>query len=122
MLIDDVTIRVSAGHGGRGAVAFNKNRDSLGPVGGSGGRGGDVYVEGVSDLSALGQFRFKKDVKAEDGKNGLDQFRDGPDGKDLTLKLPVGTVIHNLTRGSDTEITHTSERVLIAKGGKGGKG
>ena len=122
MLIDDVTIRVSAGHGGRGAVAFNKNRDSLGPVGGSGGRGGDVYAEGVSDLSALGQFRFKKNVDAESGKNGLDQFRDGSDGKDLTLKLPVGTVIHNLTSRADIEITHTGERVLIAKGGKGGKG
>ena len=122
MLIDDVTIKVSAGNGGRGAVAFNKNMQSLGPVGGSGGRGGDVYVEGVTDLSALGQFRFKKDLAAEDCKNGLDQFRDGPDGKDLTLKIPVGTVVHNTTAGATFEVTHPGERALVAKGGRGGKG
>lgn len=122
MLTDEVIIKVSAGDGGAGAVAFNKNAMSLGPVGGSGGRGGDVYVEGVSDLSALGQFRYKKDVAAPDGKDGRDQFRDGADGEDLVLKVPVGTVIHNLTKETKSEITKPGERVLIAKGGKGGKG
>src|SRR5580658_3348443 len=97
MLIDDVKIRVSAGHGGAGKVAFNKNLMSLGPAGGSGGKGGSVYALGVSDLSALGQFRFKKEFKAEDGRDGRDQFRDGHVGKDLILKLPIGTIIHNLT-------------------------
>ena len=67
MLIDDVKVRISAGHGGKGKVAFNKNMMSLGPAGGSGGRGGSVAAEGVSDLSALGQFRFKKEFAAEDG-------------------------------------------------------
>lgn len=135
MLIDDVTIKVSAGNGGRGAVAFNKNMLSLGPVGGSGGRGGSVFVEGLSDLSALGQFRHKKAFSAENGMNGRDQFKDGHDGKDLVLRVPVGTVIHNLTVQNDTsefgqytetpakiEITKIGERVLLAKGGKGGKG
>src|SRR3989344_713051 len=93
MLIDDVTIKISAGNGGRGAVAFNKNVMSLGPVGGSGGNGGNIYVEGVSDLSELGQFRYKKDIKAENGGQGRGQFRDGPNGKDFFLKVPVGTVI-----------------------------
>lgn len=122
MLIDDVNVRISAGHGGKGAVAFNKNLMSLGPAGGSGGLGGSVYAEGVSDLSALGQFRFKKEFSAEDGQEGRGQFRDGHDGKDLVLKVPVGTIAHNLTTGEDVEIEHVGERVILAKGGKGGKG
>ena len=60
MLIDDVTIKVQAGHGGKGGVYFNSNLMSLGPTGGRGGNGGNVYVEGVSDLGALRQFRYKK--------------------------------------------------------------
>jgi GTP-binding protein len=122
MLIDDVNIRISAGHGGKGSVAFNKTLMNLGPAGGSGGKGGSVYVEGVSDLSALGQFRFKKEFAAEDGMYGRDQFRDGHDGKDLILKVPVGTIAHNLTTEKDVEIEHVGERILIAKGGNGGKG
>src|SRR5580700_12068919 len=106
MLIDDVNVRISAGHGGKGAVAFNKNLMSLGPAGGSGGKGGSVYAEGVSDLSALGQFRFKKEFSAEDGQHGRGQFRDGHDGKDLILKVPVGTIAHNLTTGDDVELEH----------------
>ncbi|MEK7087037.1 MAG: GTPase ObgE [Patescibacteria group bacterium] len=122
MLIDDVKIKVSAGRGGKGAVAFNKNLMSLGPVGGSGGKGGSVYVEGVSDLSALNQFRFKKELAAENGMDGRGQFKDGSDGKDLIFKVPIGTAIHNLTNGNETEITKIGERFLIAAGGKGGKG
>jgi len=122
MLIDDVTITVTSGSGGRGAVAFNKNMMSLGPAGGSGGNGGSVHCEGVVDLSALRQFRFKKDLDADAGENGKPQFNDGKDGPDLILKVPVGTVIHNLETGKDTEITAIGERVLVAKGGHGGKG
>jgi len=122
MLIDDVKVRISAGHGGAGKVAFNKNLMSLGPAGGSGGKGGSVYAEGISDLSALGQFRFKKEFPAEDGRAGRDQFRDGHDGKDLILKVPVGTIAHNLTTEVDFEIDHVGERILLAKGGNGGKG
>ena len=62
MLIDDITIKISAGKGGNGVVAFNKSKMAIGPVGGNGGNGGSIYVEGVSDLSALNQFRFKKDI------------------------------------------------------------
>jgi GTP-binding protein len=57
MLIDDVNIRVNAGHGGKGAAAFNKTKMSLGPVGGSGGDGGGIYLEGVANISALKRFR-----------------------------------------------------------------
>ena len=58
MLVDDITIKIQAGKGGKGAVAFNKNMMSLGPAGGSGGRGGNIFVEGVVDISRLRQFRF----------------------------------------------------------------
>ncbi len=122
MLIDDVKITIEAGHGGKGAVAFNKNLMSLGPAGASGGNGGSIYVEGVVDLSALGQFRFKKKIEAEKGEDGRSQFRDGQDGKDLILRVPVGTTIHNLTTGKDTDVEKIGERALIAKGGIGGRG
>src|SRR3989344_2837124 len=128
MLIDDVIIKISAGDGGRGAVAFNKNIMSLGPVGGSGGNGGSIYIECVSDLSALSQFRYKKDIKAENGGIGRGQFRDGPNGKDLFLKVPVGTEIQIVslqkTKGIPfkKEVLKVGERVLVAEGGHGGKG
>ncbi len=122
MLIDDVEIKINAGNGGKGAVAFNKNLMSLGPVGGSGGKGGSVYGEGVSDLTALQQFRFKKEISAENGMDGRGQFRDGHDGKDLILKLPVGTVAHNLTNGSEINFEKIGERIILANGGAGGKG
>jgi len=122
MLIDDIKIRVTAGAGGKGTVAFNKNMMSLGPVGGNGGKGGSVYIEGISDLSALNKFRFKKDIKAENGQDGRSQFRDGSDAKDLVLLIPVGTVAHNLKTGEDIEIIKIGQRVVIARGGAGGKG
>jgi GTP-binding protein len=122
MLIDDITISISSGNGGKGAVAFNKNMMSLGPSGASGGKGGSIYAVGVSDLSALNQFRYKKQLEAESGKEGRGQFRDGPDGKDLILKMPLGTVIHNLTTGEDISLEKMGEHVLLAKGGNGGKG
>ena len=122
MLIDEVTIKVNAGDGGRGAVAFNKNKMSLGPTGGSGGKGGSVYFEGVSDLSSLNKFRYKKEISAENGAVGGEQFRDGPDGEDLLVKIPVGTVISKIETGESEEILKTGEKLLIAKGGIGGKG
>ncbi len=122
MLIDDVTIEIMAGNGGKGAVAFDKNLGAKGPAGAHGGNGGNVYAEGVSDLSALNQFRFKKELRAENGEDGRSQFRDGVTGKDLIFKVPVGTVLHNLTSETEVEITKTGERVLVAKSGHGGKG
>lgn len=122
MLIDDVTIKAEAGNGGKGAVAFNKNLMSLGPAGGSGGKGGSIYLEGVSDLNALEQFRHKKNIKAKDGANGKGQFNDGPDGSDLVLKIPVGTVIQKMETDETGEVLKIGERILVAKGGLGGKG
>ncbi len=122
MLIDEITIKVEAGNGGRGAVAFNKNMNSLGPTGASGGHGGSVIAEGVSDLGALGNFRFKKEFKAQDGQRGKSQFNDGNRGEDLLLKVPVGTVIHNLDTGRNEEITQIGQQITVAKGGYGGRG
>ncbi|MFA5000958.1 MAG: GTPase ObgE [Candidatus Paceibacterota bacterium] len=122
MLLDEVKIKVAAGHGGRGAVTFNKLKMAQGPTGGNGGKGASVIFEGVSDLGALAQFRYQKDVVAPDGGRGHGNFVDGPDGLDLKLKIPVGTVVHNLTTGQDNEMTAIGEQLIIAKGGYGGKG
>jgi len=122
MLIDEVQIKVSAGHGGKGAVAFDKNKGAIGPCGGNGGRGGSVIFEGISDLAALEHFRFQKDLDAKKGGDGRGQFVDGEDGNDLVLKLPVGTVIHNLSTGFEREIVSVGQQVIVARGGQGGKG
>lgn len=123
MLIDDVIIHVKAGDGGTGAVAFDKNLMALGPAGGSGGKGGSVFVEGVSDLGALRQYRNKKDWKADSGADGRGQWRDGADGEDLTLKVPVGTIV-TIHAGEPQvhEVAKIGERICISKGGRGGRG
>ena len=122
MLIDDVKVKIKGGDGGNGAVAFNKNLMELGPAGGSGGNGGAIYIEGSSDISLLNQFRFKKKIEAEDGEDGRSQFRDGKRGEDTILKVPVGTIAHNITTGSNEDVTHVGQRICIARGGRGGKG
>jgi len=122
VLTDDVTIKVRGGKGGKGTVAFSNVKMSLGPTGGSGGNGGSVYLEGVSDLSALNQFRYRKELAAENGENGKTKLNDGADGKDIVLKVPVGTVAHNLSTGKDFEVISIGQRLLLAKGGRGGKG
>lgn len=122
MLIDDVTITLKAGGGGKGAVAFNKVRLMQGPTGGDGGRGANIYLEGVSDIGALSFFASKKEIHAEDGKNGRGQFIDGRAGEDLILKVPTGTRITNLETGYVREINEKGERVLVVGGGTGGRG
>ena len=122
MLIDDITITVRAGNGGKGAVSFNKNLNQYGPVGGSGGTGGSVYFVGSSDLGVLRSYRFKKVFAAENGKDGRGQFRDGVDAKDIVLPVPTGTIIHNLATRVDREVVRVGEQVLVARGGKGGRG
>ena len=122
MIVDDIKITVKAGHGGRGLATFSKVKWALGPTGGNGGTGGNIFIEGVTDLGALRQFRFRKDHEAEDGENGKSGLHDGGNAEDLTLLVPVGTVCHNLTTREDVEITKIGQRELIAKGGKGGRG
>lgn len=122
MIVDEIKIKVKAGKGGQGAVAFDKNLMAKGAAGGSGGHGGSVWFEGVSDLTKLDQFRFKKEIEATNGEPGRGQWRDGHTGADLTVYLPVGTVITNLLSKEQQEITHVGEKILAAKGGNGGKG
>ncbi len=122
MIVDEVKIHIHAGNGGTGKVAFDTSKGGRGVTGGSGGRGGDGYVEGVSNLSALKQFRHRKDFAAGNGENGRAKTLDGANGADLILKVPTGTIVHNLDTKSDVEILRVGERVRVARGGRGGKG
>ena len=122
MIVDDIKITVAAGHGGKGLATFSKVKFAKGPTGGNGGAGGNVFLEGIADLGALKQFRFKKDLKAKNGENGKSGLHDGSNAEDLILLVPVGTVCHNLNNKTDIEITKIGQRELVAKGGKGGKG
>lgn len=122
MIIDDITIKIRAGNGGDGIVSFNKNKGALGPTGGRGGNGGNVYFIGISDLSALNALRNQKVFNAENGKNGRHQLNDGTAGEDLEIRVPLGTVIHNLTTNTKQEIIRVDEIIVTAKGGHGGKG
>lgn len=122
MLVDEITIRLEGGRGGDGAIAFNKVRLMQGPTGADGGRGGNVYFEGVRDVSALGIYASRKIMRAEDGKNGRGQFVDGRDGEDLVLKIPIGTRITNEDTGFVRELDEVGQRILAAGGGTGGRG
>jgi GTPase len=122
MLTDEVKIKVHAGKGGNGVVAFNKTKMSLGPTGGRGGNGGGVYFQGVSDLTALNKYKQKRDYYAEDGKNGARDKSTGHNGKDIILIVPIGAVLHNLDTGEKLDITEVGQKVLAAKGGIGGQG
>ncbi|MDO8601562.1 MAG: GTPase ObgE [bacterium] len=122
MFVDEATINVKAGNGGAGKVAFNKIPKMLGPTGGNGGHGGAVFVVGVSDLSALKKYRFEKKFTAGHGEAGGINNRSGAQGAQITLEVPVGTIIHNLTLGQDIEVLVPGEPIMIAHGGQGGKG
>ncbi len=122
MLIDDVTIEVKAGRGGDGVVRFTKLMMSQGPTGGNGGHGGSVILRGVSDLGALKQFRNKKGVKAESGKDGAQNKCDGRDGMNVIILVPVGTLAHDLTNNKIYDITYVDQEEIVARGGNGGFG
>jgi len=122
MLVDDITLELRAGDGGRGAVAFNKVKLSRGPTGCDGGRGGSLYFEGVADLNGLASYAHRKEIRAESGKNGRGQFLDGRAGEDLVLPIPIGTSIINSQSGYVREMERVGQRILAAAGGMGGKG
>jgi GTP-binding protein len=123
MLIDEVNITIKGGDGGNGIVHFYADafRPKGGPDGGKGGSGGSVYFEGVSDISKLNQFRHSKVYSAENGQNGGRNNRSGKNGDDLVIPVPIGTVV-NYDNGTSIEITDVDQKVLMAKGGKGGRG
>ncbi len=122
MLTDEVKIKVYAGHGGNGVVAFDKIKMSLGPTGGNGGNGGNVHFKGVSDLTALKKYKCKKEYYAGNGQNGKSDRSTGHAGKDLILTAPIGSVLKNVQTGKIQEITKVDQDFLAAKGGKGGRG
>lgn len=124
MLIDDVTITVRAGRGGDGSAHLKRNAQTAkgGPDGGNGGNGGAVYFEGIDDIAALREFRFKKKLEAENGVSGGRQNLYGRNGEDLIIKVPFGTIVNDETTGKRYTITRFVPKILIAKGGKGGRG
>lgn len=123
MLIDKVTITIRAGNGGNGRVSFKHLPGNYkgGPDGGNGGNGGDVYLVGEDNILGLKDFRFKKEIKGVDGIPGGKSNLYGKNGEDVFVKLPFGTLIKDTESEEEWEIT-SSEPLLIAKGGKGGRG
>ena len=117
-----MTIKVKAGKGGDGMVAFAKTLMNQGPTGGDGGRGGDIVVKGISDLGALRPFKTKKLVVAQDGEQGGQNMKTGASGKNGVIIVPVGTVVYDLTHQKKYEINKAGEEVVILKGGNGGFG
>ncbi len=124
MLVDEVNILARGGNGGDGKVSFKRNAQTAkgGPDGGNGGNGGSLYFEGVNDFTALSTFSYTKSVIAEDGVGGGKQNLYGRNGKDKIVKVPVGTEIINLDSNEVLEIKSVGEKMLIARGGKGGRG
>lgn len=123
MLIDEVSISIKGGNGGKGAVHFytDRWRPKGGPDGGNGGNGGSVYFRAVSDISKLHQFRHQKDFTASNGQPGGPNQKSGHQGQDLILDLPVGSVVI-YDNGTQIELSEVGKVVMAAKGGRGGKG
>lgn len=123
MLVDKVVITIHAGKGGDGAVSFRTREGNPrgGPDGGNGGKGGDVFLKGVNDLTALSVFQYKKVWKAEDGVSGKKNNLFGRNAPNLIIDLPFGTIVRNINNNESFEIIDTSTR-LVAKGGIGGRG
>jgi GTP-binding protein len=124
MLVDEVTITIKGGHGGRGAVHFKRNAQTPkgGPDGGNGGNGGSIYVQGLDDITGLKEFQYKKHIEAENGIHGGRQNLFGRNGKDTTVSLPIGTFVTDIETHEQWEIKNRTEKILVAKGGKGGRG
>jgi GTPase len=122
MITDEVKIIARAGKGGDGLVAFDKIKMSLGPTGGKGGEGGNVFFESVSDITALNKYKQRKEHYAGPGRNGKADRSTGHNGRDLTLTIPIGSVVRNLKTGSEFEFTSPGEKIMVAKGGLGGRG
>lgn len=120
MLIDEVDIVIKPGHGGPGKVSF-RGKKGGGPDGGNGGKGGDIFVEVTSDLYALNRFVSKKVLDAPNGEPGGSNEKSGSNANDLILIMPIGTFITD-GQGMEIELDELGKKVLLAKGGLGGKG
>ena len=120
--IDEAKVFIKSGDGGDGCLSFRREKyiEFGGPDGGNGGRGGNIYVQGVKGLNTLVDFRFQKHFRAKKGVHGAGRKRNGAAGKDIILKLPLGTQIYE-----DDELIEdivSTQKILLFEGGKGGLG
>ena len=125
MFIDEATIRVKAGDGGNGCLAFRREKfvPRGGPSGGDGGKGGDVIMESSERHNTLVHFRFNPEYKAQRGRHGEGSNKTGREGVDVTLKVPVGTIVYDEETGQKVwDFSRPDERIVIAHGGRGGRG
>lgn len=123
--LDKSKIKILSGDGGNGMVAWRREKyvDMGGPAGGDGGLGGDIYFVADENMSTLMDFRYKSVFKAESGENGRVKNQHGKCGKDLYIKVPVGTMIKDLKTGNIIgDLIHNGDTMLAAKGGRGGRG
>ncbi|SHE96236.1 GTP-binding protein [Marinitoga hydrogenitolerans DSM 16785] len=125
IFIDEAIITVFGGKGGDGVVSFRREKfvPKGGPDGGDGGDGGNVIIMSSIERNTLTDFRFKKKFKAENGKNGQGKKMHGKNGKDLIIKVPVGTLVYDYeTNELIADLKFPNQYVVVARGGKGGKG
>ena len=123
--LDKAKIRVISGHGGNGMVAWRREKyvDKGGPAGGDGGHGGDIYFVADENMSTLLDFKIKSVFKAAAGENGGIKGMHGACAKDLFIRVPLGTIVRDVKTGNIiADLTENEQQVLIAKGGRGGRG
>ena len=123
--LDKTKIRIVSGRGGNGMVAWRREKyvDKGGPAGGDGGKGGDVYLIADENMSTLMDFKYKSVFKAQCGENGGIKNCHGHWAKDLFIKVPIGTVVKDVKTGNIiADLTRHEQKVLVAKGGRGGRG
>ncbi len=122
--IDELKIHISAGRGGDGVVRWRheKGIDRAGPAGGNGGKGGDVYLRAIRDISILARYKNTKEFVAEKGEAGMKKSMHGKNGADLVIDLPIGSVVTNLETREVFNLIEDEKLVKILNGGKGGLG
>src|SRR5258705_6517743 len=125
MFIDEAKIRVKAGDGGNGCMAFRREKfiPRGGPSGGDGGKGGDVWMESSERHNTLVHFRFNPEYTAQRGRHGEGSKKTGRDGEGIVLKVPVGTIVYDEDTGEVVhDFAHADDRIVICRGGRGGRG
>ena len=123
--VDEATVRVIAGNGGHGCLSFRREKYVAkgGPDGGDGGDGGSVFLVADASLNTLADFRVARKFKAESGQGGAGRNMTGKSGADLEVKVPQGTVVHDVDTGElICDLTDDGQRQMVAAGGKGGLG
>jgi GTP-binding protein len=123
--VDEVRIKVKAGDGGNGAVAFRREKyvDKGGPSGGDGGNGGSVVFKATEQLTTLLDFRYQQHYRARNGQHGMGSDMNGAGSDDLVLEAPVGTVVRDADSGTELmDLSVAGQTFVVAKGGRGGLG